>query len=229
MCRPPAALLPGLSNPLLDKLDPTSDPPDTSPSRARVETSVMVSALAHAARPHHPAREPAAYPQYLDKPERIGPSGAGAAFTGQKRHRSSEAHHEAGHGGTTQEAPHQMRHPMRSVKQEVGTSSSTPALPQEAGGSSSTYMNVAEASTVPVPWAPVLLLDAKAETKTERSGTSTYSSSPSLTQEPFTSQLESDSGRNIVSDVSRPPPASEGTTLPSFHPGHSNWHFLFQT
>jgi len=210
MCR--SAALPGSSSPLPNKLDPASDPPDTSPSRTRVEaSSITGSALAHAAPPH----QPAAYPEYLDKPGRPG-APTTTAFAGQKRHRVEQAHHEAGHGRPELEAPPQMLqlHPVGTMNPEAGSRSSP--VPREPGGSSSSHVHVTEAN--PVPWAPVLL-DAKVESmRIERSG-STYCSSPSLTQEPLTS-LELDSGKNLAQDVSRPSPtASEGT---NYFPHH--WH-----
>lgn len=216
MCRLIPAALPGSSSPtFLDKLDPPSDPPDSSPSRTRLEASGTMTVVS--ARPHlQPARP---YPDESRDQPGIRPGAA--ALAGQKRHRIE--HSEAGHGGGGSIPPQmllqQLYNPISSMKQETGSSSSQ-AVPQElAGGSSSRFMHLAEASP-PVPWAPVLL-DATVEPRTvkiERS-TSTYSSSPSLTPEPFTN-LELDSARNVVvSDVRRPPAATEGTcqilSLPS--------------
>lgn len=159
----------------------------------------MVSALTQAASPHRP------YPESSQ-----------VTLAGQKRHRSTGgAPHEVGRGGTStstvlrsEHAPPQMGH--SKIKQEAGTISPGVLVKQEAGGSSATgFGNVTQASAV--PWAPVLL-DVKAETKTQRSGTYSSSASPSLTHETFTGNLELDTGQNI--NFLPPPAPSEGTSFP---------------
>jgi hypothetical protein len=146
-----------------------------------------------------PSRARAEEPRMVPAPHRPHPpesSSSPALAAGQKRHRSP---HEAGHGPV----------------QEAGVTP-TPGggIKHEAGGASSaSYVTVTEASAV--PWAPV-----EAEMKTQRSGTYSASSSPSLTHDTFSGNLELDTGRN-----SRPPPPhdinifspqqpAQGTLLP---------------
>ena len=211
------------------KLDPPTDPPDTtgdaaprsSPSRARVEASLMVSALSNPARPHRP------YPEPPD-PHPLPP----------KRPRSSSAAsppRDASHGGgggggvasttASVRSDHQMATHSIIIKQEpVATTSGTNLIIKQepghgggggGGGGVTSFVNVTEASAV--PWAPVLL-ETKAEMKTQRSGT-TYSSSsgtPALSHDTFSGNLELDTGRNTNVNVFSPSPRapSEGMYAP---------------